>query len=86
MGDLTSRGWIVAKGIMFAIIVVMAGTGVVIHDDPWFRLGLLIICIWGNRSSNLCRNRNGGSDGMWPCPPPINLHNPAIPPFLPTPG
>ena len=46
MGDLTSRGWIVAKGILFAVIVVMSGIGVVIHEDPRFRLGLLLICLW----------------------------------------
>lgn len=46
MGDLTSRRWIVAKGIMFAVIVVMSGAGVLIHEDVWFRLGLLLVCLW----------------------------------------
>lgn len=46
MGDLTSRRWIVAKGIMFAAIVVLAGAGVLIHDEFWYRLGLLLICVW----------------------------------------
>jgi hypothetical protein len=46
MGDLTSRRWIIAKGLMFAIIVLMSGTGIIIHDDPWTKLGLLAICIW----------------------------------------
>jgi hypothetical protein len=46
MGDLTSRGWIIAKGIMFAVIVVMAGMGTVLHEDRWYRLVLLLICIW----------------------------------------
>lgn len=46
MGDLTSRGWIIAKGIMFALIVVLAGTGAVLHDDRWMRLGFLLVCIW----------------------------------------
>lgn len=46
MGDLTSRGWIIAKGLMFAIIVVMSGTGIVIEDEPWHRLVLLAMCLW----------------------------------------
>ena len=46
MGDLTSRRWIVAKGILFAVIVVLAGAGVIIHENRWYRLGLLLICLW----------------------------------------
>lgn len=46
MGDLTSRGWIIAKGIMFALIVVLAGIGAVLHDDLWMRFGFLLACIW----------------------------------------
>jgi hypothetical protein len=46
MGDLTSRGWIIAKGIMFAVIVALAGVGAVLHDDPWMRFGFLFACIW----------------------------------------
>ena len=46
MGDLTSRGWIVTKGILFALIVLMAGAGVIIEDDRWRRLTLLLICLW----------------------------------------
>jgi hypothetical protein len=46
MGDLTSRGWIVAKGIMFAVIVVLGGTGAVLHEEAWMRLGFLLICVW----------------------------------------
>lgn len=43
MGDLTSRRWIVAKGVMFAVIVLMSGAGVLIHEEFWPRLGLLLI-------------------------------------------
>lgn len=46
MGDLTSRGWIIAKGVMFALIVAMAGAGAVLHDDPRLRLGFLLVCLW----------------------------------------
>jgi hypothetical protein len=46
MGDLTSRGWIVAKGVMFPVIVVLAGAGVLLHEGFWFRLCLLLVCLW----------------------------------------
>lgn len=45
-GDLTSRSWIVAKGILFALIVLMAGAGVLLHDDRRMRFGLLLVCLW----------------------------------------
>jgi hypothetical protein len=46
MKDLTSRGWIVVKGVMFAAMVLLAGAGVLIEEDRWYRLALLLICIW----------------------------------------
>ena len=46
MGDLTSRRWIIAKGILFVVIVALSGTGAVLHDDPWMRLGFLLVCLW----------------------------------------
>jgi hypothetical protein len=46
MGDLKHRGWIVAKGIMFLLIVLLSGTGIILHDNPWLKLILLIICLW----------------------------------------
>lgn len=46
MGDLKSRGLIIAKGVMFALIVALSGAGVVIHEDRWMRLGLLVVCVW----------------------------------------
>ena len=46
MGDLTSRGWIIAKGLLFAVIVLLAGAGILIQDDVWIKLGLLLICLW----------------------------------------
>jgi hypothetical protein len=47
MGDLTNPRWIVAKGVLFALIVVMSGAGIVFYDDPWQKLVLLLICLWG---------------------------------------
>lgn len=46
MSDLTSRFWIIAKGVMFAVIVAMSGVGIIFHDDPWYELVLLLICLW----------------------------------------
>ena len=45
MTDLTSRKWIIAKGIMFALIVLMSAVGTIVYDDRWQRLVLLLICL-----------------------------------------
>lgn len=31
---------------MFAIIVVLAGVALVLHEDPWLEVGLLVACLW----------------------------------------
>lgn len=46
MGDLTSRRWIVLKGILFAVIVLLTGAGELLYDEWWIRLGLLLVCLW----------------------------------------
>ncbi len=46
MADLTDRRWIIAKGVLFAVIVVMAGIGEIIHDDLRLRIVLLLVCLW----------------------------------------
>jgi len=46
MTDLTNPRWIVAKGILFAVLALMSGAGVVFDDDPWHELALLLICVW----------------------------------------
>ncbi len=46
MSDLTSSRWIVAKGMMFALIVPMSATGVLLYEDLWHRLALLLVCLW----------------------------------------
>ena len=46
MGDLKSRGWIIAKGVMFAVIVALAGVVAVLHEDWRVRAAALVICVW----------------------------------------
>ncbi len=46
MTDLTNPRWIIAKGLMFAVIVLMSSVGIVFYDDPWHELGLLPLCLW----------------------------------------
>ena len=46
MGDLTSRGWIIAKGALFAVIVLMTGGLLILFDDWRHELPLLLICLW----------------------------------------
>jgi hypothetical protein len=46
MGDLKHRGWIVAKGIMFILIVLLSGAGIILQDNPWLKLALLMVCLW----------------------------------------
>lgn len=45
--DLTSKRWIVAKGILFALLAGMAGAQVVfIEMTTWQRGLLLAVCVW----------------------------------------
>lgn len=46
MTDLTDPRWIIAKGVMFAVIVLMSGFGVIFHDYPRYEFGLLLVCLW----------------------------------------
>jgi hypothetical protein len=46
MGDLASKRWIVIKGLMFALIVVLAAVGELLYNDLWLRLPLLVVCLW----------------------------------------
>lgn len=45
--DLKSKRWIIAKGLLFALLTLLAG-GLVVLAEPtrWQRAGLLVICIW----------------------------------------
>lgn len=45
--DLTSKRWIVAKGILFALLAALAGAEVVFAEvGRWQRGLLLAICVW----------------------------------------
>lgn len=47
--DLTNKRWIVAKGILFAFLALLAGTLQLLADFPlWQETGLLLICIWAS--------------------------------------
>lgn len=48
MGDLTSRRLIVLKGVLFAVMAVMAGFLTVTGEDLWPRIAGLLICIWAS--------------------------------------
>lgn len=41
--ELTSRRWLVTKGVLFAVL---AGALVLVEDAVAIRLGLLITCVW----------------------------------------
>jgi hypothetical protein len=45
--DLTSKRWIVAKGILFAFLALLAGAQIVFLElATWQRGGLLAVCVW----------------------------------------
>ena len=45
--DLKSKRWIVAKGILFAFLALMAGGLIVMVEFPPLHRGLLLaICVW----------------------------------------
>lgn len=44
--DLVDPRWIVAKGAMFAVIVVLSATAILLHDDPLAEATLLVACLW----------------------------------------
>ena len=47
--DLTDKRWIVAKGVLFAILAVLAGSLQLLSDFPlWEKSTLLLICIWAS--------------------------------------
>ena len=46
MSDLKSNSWIIAKGILFAGIVLLAGVQVIFLEEWWQRALLLPICLW----------------------------------------
>jgi ABC-type polysaccharide transport system permease subunit len=45
--NLTSKRWIVAKGILFAMLALLAGGQIVLLDlAKWQRCVMLVICVW----------------------------------------
>lgn len=47
--DLTDKRWIVAKGIMFAFLALLAGVLQLLADMPlWQEAVFLLICIWAS--------------------------------------
>jgi len=47
--DLTDKRWIVAKGILFAFLALLAGFLQLLADLPiWQEAVLLLICIWAS--------------------------------------
>lgn len=47
--DLTDKRWIVAKGLLFAVLALLAGTLQLVADLPlWQEAGLLFVCVWAS--------------------------------------
>ncbi len=47
--DLTNKRWIVVKGILFALLALLAGILQVAGDFPiWQEAALLVVCIWAS--------------------------------------
>lgn len=45
--DLTSKRWIIAKGVLFALLAALSGVLIVFADLlTWQRAGVLVICLW----------------------------------------
>lgn len=47
--DLTDKRWIVAKGLLFALLALMSGILQLLLDLPlWQEATLLVVCIWAS--------------------------------------
>ncbi len=47
--DLKDRRWIVAKGLLFLLLAVMAGAiQVLLEMEIWKEMLLLLICVWAS--------------------------------------
>lgn len=46
--DIRSATWIYAKGILFVLLSIIAGTGLMIQAPRLEVLALLVICIWAS--------------------------------------
>lgn len=50
-GDLTDPRWIVAKGVLFFVIVLVSAGLLVVEDERLVRAGLVVLCIWSSARS-----------------------------------
>ena len=50
-GDLTDKRWIVAKGVLFFLIVAVSGALLIIEEDRRIRLGLVLLLVWSSARS-----------------------------------
>ena len=47
--DLTDKRWIVAKGLLFALLALLSGVMQLLLDLPlWQEAALLVVCIWAS--------------------------------------
>jgi hypothetical protein len=46
--DLTSSRWIVAKGVLFFVIVAVSGALLVFEEHRLLRLALVGLCVWSS--------------------------------------
>lgn len=50
-GDLTDTRWIVAKGLLFFVIVAVSGVLLIIEDERSIRGALVLLLIWSSARS-----------------------------------
>jgi len=48
MPDLRSKNWIVAKGVMFALISAISGTLILLQWPSWRQAGLIALLVWAS--------------------------------------
>lgn len=47
-GDLTDTRWVVAKGLLFFVIVLVSAGLLVVEDERLVRVGLVALCVWSS--------------------------------------
>ncbi len=50
-GDLTDKRWIVAKGLLFFLIVAVSGALLIIEDERSIRGALVLLLVWSSARS-----------------------------------
>ena len=50
-GDLTDKRWIVAKGLLFFLIVAVSGALLIIEDERSIRGALVLLLVWASARS-----------------------------------